>query len=84
MKMGTREQIDCNEVVEVVSDYLERALAEDERRLVEEHLAGCEGCEAYVAQMRHTVLALRGVRGQAVEVDMEVLMATFRARTADG
>jgi anti-sigma factor RsiW len=84
MTASTREQIDCNEVVEVVTDYLERALAEDERRLVEKHLAECEGCETYVAQMRQTVTALRGVQGQAVEVDMEILMATFRARTADG
>jgi anti-sigma factor RsiW len=42
-------------VVALVTDYLEDALPADERRRVEEHLAGCEGCTRYLTQMRETI-----------------------------
>jgi predicted anti-sigma-YlaC factor YlaD len=79
--MSTRAEISCIEVVEVVTDYLERELGEAEVRVIEEHLAECEGCTAYVEQMRMTVSALRALETPPVEVDMETLMATLRART---
>ncbi len=51
--------MDCNEFVEVVTDYLEEALVRTERLRVDAHLAGCDGCEAYLEQMQRTVEILR-------------------------
>ena len=48
----------CREFVEVVTDYLEGALPEAERRAVDAHLRDCDGCTAYLHQMR---LAIRAV-----------------------
>ena len=48
----------CREFVEVVTDYLEGALPEDERRAVDAHLRECAGCTAYLAQMRLAIRAL--------------------------
>ena len=45
----------CQEVVELVSDYLEGALPRGERRRLERHLAGCPHCSEYLAQMRETI-----------------------------
>ena len=45
----------CQEVVELVTDYLEGALSRSERRRFEAHLAGCENCTEYLAQMRATI-----------------------------
>jgi len=45
----------CRTVVELVTDYLERALGEGERRSFEAHLARCDGCTTYVEQHRATV-----------------------------
>ena len=45
----------CQEVVELVSDYLEGALPRGERRRFERHLAGCPHCTEYLAQMRETI-----------------------------
>jgi anti-sigma factor RsiW len=53
------EQLSCQEVVELVTDYLEGALPVDERQRFEEHLARCTGCRRYVEQMR-TTLSLTG------------------------
>ncbi|HEX6117388.1 MAG TPA: zf-HC2 domain-containing protein [Solirubrobacterales bacterium] len=74
------EQMDCVEVVEIVTDYLERRLSEEERVRLEAHLEECEGCEAYLAQMRQTVTALRGIGGTAPPAGLDDLIAAFRER----
>lgn len=45
----------CQEVVELVTDYLEGALSPADRRRFEAHLAGCPHCTEYLAQMRETI-----------------------------
>jgi anti-sigma factor RsiW len=45
----------CHEVIELLTDYLEDALAENARRRVEAHLAACDGCTAYLEQLRETI-----------------------------
>ena len=49
------QHITCQEVVELVNDYLERSLPPDEATLFEQHLNFCEGCGVYVEQLRRTV-----------------------------
>ena len=39
-----------------MTDYLEGAVDEPTRRRFDEHLAGCDGCSAYLDQMRETIL----------------------------
>jgi anti-sigma factor RsiW len=51
----SRREIVCQEVVELVSDYLEGALSRGQRRRFERHLAGCPHCSEYLAQMRETI-----------------------------
>jgi anti-sigma factor RsiW len=45
----------CQELVEVVTDYLEDALPESDRRRFEAHLDECDACREYLAQMRQTI-----------------------------
>jgi anti-sigma factor RsiW len=47
--------VTCQELVELVSDYLEGALPADERARVEAHLEICPGCRAYLELLRATV-----------------------------
>ncbi|MEO3760501.1 zf-HC2 domain-containing protein [Mycobacterium sp. B14F4] len=47
--------MDCNELVELVTAYLDDALDTETRARVEAHLADCEGCANYVEQFRQTV-----------------------------
>ena len=47
--------LECRELVELVTDYLEGALAPDERVQFELHLAVCDGCTAYLRQLRATL-----------------------------
>ena len=49
----------CQELVELVSDYLDGVLPDALVARVEAHLAECDGCRRYLEQMRLTVGALR-------------------------
>jgi hypothetical protein len=69
----------CQELVELVTDYLEGALSPHDRRRFEAHLEGCGGCRAYLEQMRGTILAVGGVGGADLDPAMrERLMDSFR------
>jgi anti-sigma factor RsiW len=50
--------VHCQEIVELVTDYLEGALDPDMTTEVEAHLQLCDGCDTYVEQMRDTIRAL--------------------------
>jgi predicted anti-sigma-YlaC factor YlaD len=54
----TTDTLTCQELVELVSDYIEGAMPEAERARFERHLAGCLGCRNYLDQMRRTIYAL--------------------------
>lgn len=47
--------LSCQELVELVTQYLEGVMPEDQRAQFEDHLAHCEGCTSYIEQMRHTI-----------------------------
>ncbi|MGH2528892.1 MAG: anti-sigma factor family protein [Actinomycetota bacterium] len=53
--MSTPEALACKELVELITDYLEGALAEHDRVRLEDHLALCDGCTSFLQQMRMTI-----------------------------
>ena len=71
--------LSCQELVELVTDYLEDALPSEERARFENHLERCRGCTNYVEQIR-TTIALTG-RAHADELDpatCEAIVEAFR------
>ncbi len=70
----------CRELVELVTDYLEGALAPAVRSRLETHLAGCAGCQLYVDQMRQTIEAVGRLDPEAVPPEaVDRLLEIFRA-----
>jgi anti-sigma factor (TIGR02949 family) len=49
------DEFSCQEMIEVVTNYLDNALPPDERQRFERHLSYCAGCGTYVDQMRETI-----------------------------
>ena len=45
----------CQQVVELVTDYLEGSLGWRDRRRFEKHLRACDACSRYIEQMRETL-----------------------------
>ncbi len=79
---GHEEQgtdLSCQEMVELVTDYLEGALDQATNDKVAAHLAECDGCADYVEQMRATVAMLGRVETSSLDdAAMDELMAAFR------
>ena len=75
------EHISCQEVVELVTDYLEGALAPDGAALFEQHLNFCDGCVWYVDQLRTTIATVGRIEEEAVPAAMRTqLLSAFRHR----
>jgi anti-sigma factor RsiW len=72
-------ELTCQELVEIVTDYLEEKLTPEERRRVEEHLAGCDGCLNYVDHMRATIRLVGRLDEESIPPEMrEELLRAFR------
>ena len=74
-----RRDLDCNEIVEVVTAYLEGALKRRDRKAFERHLRKCDGCTNYVEQIRITIEAVGRVSADDLPQELrENLVAAFR------
>ena len=77
------DHISCQELVELVTGYLERALPADETALFEQHLNFCQGCVWYVEQLRGTMAAAGRVVAEDIAAeDRERLLSAFRGWSA--
>jgi anti-sigma factor RsiW len=75
----TAAELTCEEFVELVTDYLEGRMAPAERARFEEHLAICDGCQAYLEQMRETLAALGRLPEEELSDEArDALLAAFR------
>jgi anti-sigma factor RsiW len=79
----TPRDIACNELVELITEYLEGALPPSEVAAIEAHLQICEGCRRYLDQMRATLAALGSVPVETLSDDaINTLLAAFPDRPA--
>ncbi len=71
--------LDCNELVELVTAYLDGTLDLDTRARFDHHLQDCDGCTNYLQQFRSTVAALGKVPEDALEPAFrDRLLSAFR------
>ena len=60
-------ELTCREMVELVSTYLDGNLDPQDRALFEAHLAMCDGCSAYLDQMRRTLAVIGSLREESLD-----------------
>ena len=73
------QSLSCQELVELVTDYLEGALDDRDLRAFERHLAACDGCTEYVAQLRTTIRLVGTLTPDDLSQDAETtLLQAFR------
>jgi anti-sigma factor RsiW len=76
---SSTDDLPCQELVELVTDYLEDRLPATERARFEAHLAICSGCRTYLEQMRQTIRSLGRLSEESIESDAKSrLLAAFR------
>jgi anti-sigma factor RsiW len=77
--MRPETELSCAELVELVTDYLEGRLAPEERQRFDDHVAVCEGCAAYLEQMRATIATAGRLRETDLPPELEErLLGAFR------
>jgi anti-sigma factor RsiW len=77
--MAEHEHISCQEVVELVTDYLDRALPAEEASLFEQHINFCDGCDWYLDQMRTTISSVGRITEEEVPLETRAkLLTAFR------
>ncbi|HEV7216259.1 MAG TPA: zf-HC2 domain-containing protein [Chloroflexota bacterium] len=70
----------CRELVELVTDYLEGALAPEDRLRFEQHVAICPGCRTYVDQMRLTIRTMGNLTEASIAPEAkQALLRVFRS-----
>ncbi len=74
------DTVTCREIVELVTDYLEDRLSEDDRTRFARHFQLCDPCVTYVEQMRQ-VVALTGEidEGRLDDPTRNAMLEAFRA-----
>jgi anti-sigma factor RsiW len=82
--LGLRGGYVCEEMVELITDYLEGALSRSQRRRFEAHIANCEHCAEYLEQMRATIRLTGRLPAEALTPQMsEELGALWRSWRAE-
>jgi anti-sigma factor RsiW len=82
------DELVCRDLVERVTDYLDGVLGPEETERVNRHLAGCDGCTAYVDQVRAAVRASAAlppeVPSERAEADLLDIFRTWAAERNRG
>lgn len=74
-----RQGLTCQELVELVTDYLEDALSRRERTRFEAHIAACENCREYLAQFEQTIAVTGTLREDDIApAARDALLAHFK------
>lgn len=69
----------CREFVELVTDYLEGGLSARDRARFEAHLAECDGCAGYLADMRRMIDSMSHLPEPPVDpATHDALLRAFR------
>ena len=78
-------EFSCQQMIEVVTNYLDNALPPDEQQRFERHLSYCAGCSTYLEQMRETIAQTGAVpREEALPPTLrDEIIAQFRAWKRD-
>ncbi len=77
--MSPNHEINCKELVELVTEYFEGTLPNVDRLRFEAHLNTCEGCQNYLDQMRQTIYTPGKLTEESIEPEAkEKLLQLFR------
>ncbi|MBS1693281.1 MAG: zf-HC2 domain-containing protein [Actinobacteria bacterium] len=60
-------ELNCNEIVELVTAYLDGSLDLDTRARFDLHLVECDGCENYLQQFRETIATVGRIRDDELD-----------------
>jgi anti-sigma factor RsiW len=73
------EEMSCQQLVELVTDYLDGALDPGAHERFEEHIDLCSGCDLYLHQMQETATRLGSIPVDSLSAEARTtLLGAFR------
>jgi len=79
MNNDTRREMACQELVEVITGYMEGTLPELDRARFEAHLASCASCQEYLEQMQALIRLTGKLTTRSLEpATVDSLLSAFR------
>jgi len=76
--------MECRSLVEAVTAYIEGNLSAEDRARFEEHVARCDGCANYLAQIRETIRLTGTLDLETIPTEQRTaLQEVFRAWSLD-
>jgi predicted anti-sigma-YlaC factor YlaD len=74
----------CRELADLLTEYLELALTNNDRQRLEMHLQQCLDCRTYLDQMQRTIQLVGTLRGATIhEAERSRLLTLFHSWRAD-
>ena len=84
MPFRRRREIACRQAVDLMTDYLEGALSPRDRARLEVHLAECDYCVEYLAQIRATIDIAGRIEPDDLEPEaLDELVSLYRRWQSD-
>jgi len=78
-------ELACQQMVELVTEYLEGTLSRADRKRFDGHIRGCPNCTAYLEQMRITIATTGRLTPEDLGPDArEEFAELFRSWRAEG
>ena len=75
----TVRELPCQEIVELITDYLDGAMEAELRAVFEAHLDGCPHCTHYVEQIGATIRIAGTIRAEDLSPEFRAgLLDAFR------
>jgi anti-sigma factor RsiW len=72
-------EMPCQELVELLTDYLDGVLEERDRLRLEAHLQECDACAAYLEDFRLVIAAAGRIESEQLAPELEAgLLRAFR------
>jgi anti-sigma factor RsiW len=77
--MSTIQELSCQEIVELVTEYVEGTMDPQLRAAFDAHLAKCDGCTHYLEQVEATIRLAGTIEPAALSPEFQAgLLDAFR------
>jgi predicted anti-sigma-YlaC factor YlaD len=77
--MNATRDLSCQEIVELVTEFLEGTMDSPLRAAFQAHLAKCDGCTEYLEQMGATIRVAGTIEPEALSPEFQArLLEAFR------
>jgi putative zinc finger protein len=78
--MNAIRELSCQEIVELVTEFLEETMDSPLRAAFDAHLATCDGCTEYLEQIEATIRVAGTIEPEALSPEFRAgLLEAFRA-----